>query len=86
MPPVFNPVSASPTRLWSCAGSIGATDRPSVKAMIVNSSPSRNCSMSTCFPGFAEDRMFHRVDDRAAGLLPREGNERPLCPEPGHRP
>src|SRR5437879_4016460 len=39
-----------PARLWSCTGKRGTTVLPSVKAMTVSSSPSRNSSTTTCDP------------------------------------
>src|SRR5674536_302333 len=47
MPPVFGPVSPSPTRLKSCAGSSGETVRPSVTANSDTSGPARYCSTTT---------------------------------------
>ena len=47
MPPVFGPVSPSPTRLKSCAGASGTTVVPSVSANSDTSGPSRNSSMTT---------------------------------------
>src|SRR5439155_1117969 len=50
MPPVLGPVSPSLARLWSCAGGRGVTVWPSVKAITVSSSPSRNSSITTRDP------------------------------------
>src|SRR5674536_367243 len=47
MPPVFGPVSPSPTRLKSCAGSSDTTVRPSVTANSDTSGPARYCSTTT---------------------------------------
>src|SRR5262245_32872254 len=47
MPPVFGPVSPSPARLKSCAGSRGTAVMPSVTANSDTSGPSRNSSMTT---------------------------------------
>jgi hypothetical protein len=50
MPPVFGPVSPSPTRLWSCEVASGSTCSPSTITMKLASSPSRNCSTTTVSP------------------------------------
>ncbi len=50
MPPVFGPVSSSPTRLKSCAGSSGTTVRPSTRQNSDASGPSRNDSSTTGCP------------------------------------
>ena len=47
MPPVFGPLSPSPSRLKSCAGWSGRTVTPSVMAKTETSGPSRNSSMTT---------------------------------------
>ena len=47
MPPVLGPVSPSPMRLWSCAGTSGVTCLPSLRQRKLISSPSRNSSMTT---------------------------------------
>src|SRR5918994_5338975 len=47
MPPVFGPVSPSPTRLKSCAGTSGTTVVPSVIPKTDTSGPSRNSSTRT---------------------------------------
>ena len=47
MPPVFGPVSPSPTRLWSWAATSGVTRSPSLKTRNESSSPSRNSSSTT---------------------------------------
>src|SRR5690349_22811885 len=47
MPPVFGPVSLSPTRLKSCAGSSGSTADPSVTQNSETSGPARNSSITT---------------------------------------
>ena len=47
MPPVLGPVSPSPTRLWSWAGSIGSTVLPSLSANSDTSGPSRKSSITT---------------------------------------
>ena len=47
MPPVFGPVSSSPIRLKSCAGSSGTTERPSVMQNSDTSGPSRYSSTTT---------------------------------------
>ena len=51
MPPVFGPVSPSPTLLKSCAGSSGTTVSPSTTQNSDTSGPSRNDSSSTGWPG-----------------------------------
>ena len=50
MPPVLGPVSPSPTRLKSCAGSSGTTVSPSTTQNSDTSGPSRNDSSSTGCP------------------------------------
>ncbi|MCY1460815.1 hypothetical protein D9M71_784040 [compost metagenome] len=50
MPPVFGPVSPSPTRLWSWLVAIGSTLWPSTMTMKLASSPSRNSSITTREP------------------------------------
>ncbi len=47
MPPVFGPVSPSPTRLKSCAGSSGTADCPSVTTKSDTSGPARYSSITT---------------------------------------
>src|SRR5213083_2733238 len=47
MPPVFAPVSPSPTRLWSRAGGSATTVSPSTRACSEASSPFRTSSSST---------------------------------------
>ena len=68
MPPVLGPVSPSPMRLWSCAGTSGATCLPSVRQRKLISSPSRNSSITTCCsaapssaPGTGRARLRGRV-------------------------
>ena len=50
MPPVFGPVSPSPTRLWSCAEASGIAVSPSHSAKNDASSPTRNSSITTSAP------------------------------------
>src|ERR1700760_326443 len=50
MPPVFGPLSPSPTLLKSCAGSSGTTVSPSTTQNSETSGPSRNDSSSTGWP------------------------------------
>ena len=50
MPPVFGPVSPSPTRLKSCAGSSGTAVTPSHTANSETSGPARYSSTSTGWP------------------------------------
>ncbi len=50
MPPVFGPVSPSPTRLWSCAAVIGIAVSPSHSAKNDASSPVMNSSTTTSAP------------------------------------
>ena len=50
MPPVFGPVSPSPIRLKSCAGSSGSAVTPSVTTNSDTSGPSRYSSMTTLCP------------------------------------
>ncbi|MEK6620724.1 MAG: hypothetical protein AABZ26_07110, partial [Chloroflexota bacterium] len=47
MPPVFGPVSPSPTRLWSRAGGSATTVSPSTSVWSEASSPSRSSSSTT---------------------------------------
>ena len=51
MPPVFGPVSPSPMRLKSCAGSSGTTVAPSVTQNSDTSGPSRNSSIDDPLAG-----------------------------------
>src|SRR5690242_5740177 len=46
MPPVFGPVSPSPTRLWSCADARATAVSPSTNANRLASSPARNSSIT----------------------------------------
>ena len=50
MPPVFGPVSPSPTRLWSCAAPSGNAVWPSHSANSETSSPIRHSSITTASP------------------------------------
>mmetsp|Transcript_21548 Transcript_21548/g.47288 ORF Transcript_21548/g.47288 Transcript_21548/m.47288 type:complete len:323 (+) Transcript_21548:841-1809(+) len=50
MPPVFGPVSPSPTGLWSCAETRGKTFLPSVMAKKLASSPAMYSSITTRDP------------------------------------
>ena len=50
IPPVFDPVSPSPTRLWSCTETIGTTRAPSEKTRNETSSPGRNSSRTSLAP------------------------------------
>ena len=50
MPPVFGPVSPSPTRLWSCAAPSGSAVLPSHSANSETSSPTRHSSITTEAP------------------------------------
>ena len=50
MPPVFGPVSPSPTRLWSWAGSRIQHELPSVRAKIETSGPESISSISSVSP------------------------------------
>ena len=50
MPPVFGPVSPSPTRLWSCAAPRGNAVSPSHSANSDTSSPTRHSSITTAAP------------------------------------
>src|SRR3954469_22017748 len=50
MPPVFGPVSPSPTRLWSCAAPSGSAVVPSQRAKKETSCPTRHSSTSTVAP------------------------------------
>ena len=50
MPPVFGPVSPSPTRLWSWAAPSGSAVVPSHSANRLTSSPTRHSSMTTLRP------------------------------------
>ncbi len=50
MPPVFGPVSPSPTRLWSCAAPNGSAVLPSQRANSETSSPCRHSSITTEAP------------------------------------
>ena len=50
MPPVFGPLSPSPTRLWSCAVPTGRQVVPSTRTKKLASSPSMNSSITTSAP------------------------------------
>src|SRR5579862_675277 len=50
MPPVLGPVSSSPTRLKSCAGTRGATAAPSHRTRSEHSGPARPSSITTRRP------------------------------------
>src|ERR1700685_3260381 len=50
MPPVFSPVSPSPTRLWSWAATNGATRSPSLNTKNDSSSPTKHSSSTTRAP------------------------------------
>ena len=50
MPPVFGPVSPSPTRLWSCAVPKGRAVVPSERQKKLASSPVRHSSITTSAP------------------------------------
>ena len=54
MPPVFGPVSPSPSRLWSCDVASGSTCRPSTMAMKLASSPSQELLDHDGVAGLAE--------------------------------
>ena len=56
MPPVFGPVSPSPTRLKSCATGSAIVRAPSVIAKTEISSPSSSSSITTGPPRFAVAR------------------------------
>ena len=56
MPPVFGPVSPSPTRLKSCAGASGMASRPSVIANSETSWPSSSSSITGSPPSAATAR------------------------------
>ena len=61
MPPVFGPVSPSPTRLWSCAGSSGSDRRAVGDARTATTSgPSRKSSTTTRAPGRRQRRRARR--------------------------
>ena len=68
MPPVFGPVSPSPTRLWSWLVAIGSAVRPSTIEMKLASSPSRNSSITTRAPALAEGVAAEHVGDRGLGF------------------
>ena len=65
MPPVFGPVSPSPTRLWSCALASGSACAPSHSAKKLASSPSRNSSMTISAPA-APNRPSPSIASTAA--------------------
>ena len=70
MPPVFGPVSPSPTRLWSCAVASGSAVSPSERTKKLASSPSRNSSITTSAPA-APMRAGEAGLDRGERLLDR---------------
>ena len=68
MPPVFGPVSPSPTRLKSCAGASGTTVSPSQMQKSEASGPSRNSSTTTRPPGLArQPRACSRATSAVVG-------------------
>ena len=66
MPPVLGPVSPSPTRLKSCAGSSGTTVSPSTTQNSDTSGPSRNDSSSTGCPASSRLAACARAASRSA--------------------
>ena len=66
MPPVLGPVSPSPTRLKSCAGSSGTTVSPSTTQNSDTSGPSRNDSSSTGWPASSRLAACARAASRSA--------------------
>ena len=66
MPPVLGPVSLSPTRLKSCAGSSGTTVSPSTMLNSDTSGPSRNDSSSTGWPASSRLAACARAASRSA--------------------
>ena len=66
MPPVLGPVSPSPTRLKSCAGSSGTTVSPSTTQNSDTSGPSRNDSSSTGCPPSSRFGGMVRATSRSA--------------------
>ena len=66
MPPVFGPVSPSPTRLKSWAGSSGNATVPSHTANSDTSGPARNSSTSTGCPAASTSRACAAATARSA--------------------
>ena len=66
MPPVLGPVSPSPTRLKSCAGSSGTTVLPSTTQNSDTSGPSRKDSSSTGCPSSSSPAAWARAASRSA--------------------
>src|ERR1700755_2399699 len=65
MPPVLGPVSPSPTRLKSCAGSSGTTVSPSTTQNSETSGPSRKDSSSTGCPASSRLAACARAASRS---------------------
>ena len=80
MPPVLGPVSPSPMRLWSCAGTSGATCLPSLRQRKLISSPSRNSSMTICCSAAPSSAPVNRPCAASTAVL-REGQM--MTPLPG---
>ncbi len=70
MPPVFGPVSPSPTRLWSCAETSGNAVSPSMSAKKLASSPSRNSSTTSEAPA-SPNTFFTMMASMAASASDR---------------
>ena len=79
MPPVFGPVSPSPTRLWSCEVAIGSAVLPSTIEMKLASSPSRNSSITTRAPAVAEGVAGEHVAHRGLGFGQRHRDDHALA-------
>ena len=63
IPPVLGPVSPSPTRLKSCAGTSGTTVVPSIRQNSETSGPSRNSSITTRCPAACRSASARSVGD-----------------------
>ena len=78
MPPVFGPVSPSPTRLWSCAVPISMAVWPSQIANRLASSPTRKASTTTSAPA-SPKRALETIVNRLAGVFHRFSHHDPLA-------
>ena len=61
IPPVFGPVSPSPTRLWSRLSDSGTVRSPSLSAKADTSGPSSSSSTTTTAPAAPKDRSTRQL-------------------------
>ena len=79
MPPVFGPVSLSPTRLWSAATPRYTASSPSQRAKTEISSPERNSSITTSAPAAPRILSSMMAVMAACGLVQRLGDHHALA-------